>query len=170
MTRSNPDVEEFVNRMVDEGRILASHRKATEALLSYLSLHHGEILYDGMRISPRRAFEFVLAEMVPVSAEERFNSLAEEKAREKGISYGEAFREVQSEFPALAREYANFSSASSSSGAGGEYRNPGERLALLAEEKSRREGISFQEAFYSVQLENPELARRYIRFYRIKRV
>jgi hypothetical protein len=153
-----------VEGLVRDGRILATHRDAAIALLDYLDLHDREvILHDGRRASALRLLEEVLREMRPADADARLAAYAEIEARERGISFSEAFQQVGKKYPELVRDYLNFSSrrVAGESARG----NPLQRLNLAAERMARTQNISFAEAYRRVQLDDPRLARECVSFY-----
>ncbi|MGA2733761.1 MAG: hypothetical protein ABSG35_14375 [Syntrophobacteraceae bacterium] len=157
--RGSPERERFVDRLVEEGRILATERAMVIAMLNYLDLYRDRelIIGDGRRMSPLAICEELLRTKPPASAEERLSALADEKARKDGVSYAEAFRLVQFEYPALARAYFPVYRTYSEE-------DPTERLNAIAEKIYGRGEVSFAEAYRQAQIDNPALARECVAF------
>lgn len=102
----------------------------------------------------------------------RLAAMAQQRAREKNVSYATALSEIFSEHPRLAAEaryevtgvtprpvetrgmigHASLSDASI---------EPDEELLLLARERAKGKIITFGEALAQIGRERPELARRY---------
>jgi len=163
--RSTPETEAFVDRLISEGRILATDRSRAIAMLEHSArLEEKIILDDGARLSPLELLKRVLSNLTPQEAGAKLAAYAEITSREEKISFREAFLREGSLRPELVREY--FRHKFSARGSGTKSDSPPERLNRLAEEKARKEGVSFAEAFRCVQLEDPALARAYIDFYR----
>ena len=162
--RSTPENEAFVDRLINEGRILATNRNAVLAMLHHAMLVGGKILLeDGTRPTPLELHRRVLSNLTPQEAEARLAAYAEVTCREEGIPFREAFIREGSLRPELVREYLGKGSRRAASGT--QFENPLECLNRLAEEKEKKENISFAEAFRQVQLDNLALARACIDFY-----
>jgi hypothetical protein len=137
---------------------------------------HGYTFSDGRKRPPADAFMEFLQEYKPnlaikaLNLSDRLDELAKKRRKlDPNLSYGEAFMEVQRDYPHLAREYQAIMYGDGG-GQAEKKQNPnpkrcdkiGNRLNQLTEEKMRNNTkLTYSEAFSEVQMEYPELVREY---------